>query len=309
MEINQATQTFLLFFFIFVTSLLGFSIYIKKHEKLSKISLANAVETSILIVGIFALLVFGGSYYFVLSDVNASEQPLKDALSITASFFGGFATLTAAYIASKLFNDWRFEKDHDTKSIYLNSAILKLSEIRSSLNLCRSNATNLTKIKNNLIIKKEYINQISINHAKLLILLYADLAVISKLFSKNELIVQFHKYEKYINVFDNFNEFLLEEYGRYYQYYVNKNLTFDISGNHSIFRPLSNTNHADETFIINQNQVHNFFERDLIRLMGDVKDTTSYLNHIEECLTAHENLIDLCVVELKAKQQYEKSLT
>lgn len=113
MEINQATQTFLLFFFIFVTSLLGFSIYIKKHEKLSKISLANAVETSILIVGIFALLVFGGSYYFVLSDVNASEQPLKDALSITASFFGGFATLTAAYIGSKLFNKWQDQHNKD----------------------------------------------------------------------------------------------------------------------------------------------------------------------------------------------------
>jgi uncharacterized membrane protein YwzB len=32
---------------------------------------------------------------------------LKDALSDTASFFGGIATLVAAYIATQLFNDWR----------------------------------------------------------------------------------------------------------------------------------------------------------------------------------------------------------
>jgi hypothetical protein len=104
---------------------------------LSKISLANAVETSILIVGIFTLLVFGGSYYFVLSDVNASEQPLKDALSITASFFGGFATLTAAYIASRLFNDWRAEYNKITESEYLKLALKYIREIQTIERQCR----------------------------------------------------------------------------------------------------------------------------------------------------------------------------
>ena len=113
MEINQAAQTFLLFFFIFALSLVGLGFHLKFKKNSPKISLANAVETSILVVGIFTLLVFGGSYYFVLSDANPSTQPLKDALSITASFFGGLATLTAAYIASRLFNDWKEQKKYE----------------------------------------------------------------------------------------------------------------------------------------------------------------------------------------------------
>lgn len=68
-------------------------------------TLKDSVQTAILIVGFFSLLIFGASYYFVLSDTTPTQQPLKDALSITASFFGGFATLTAAFIGSKLFND------------------------------------------------------------------------------------------------------------------------------------------------------------------------------------------------------------
>ncbi|MDO6646663.1 hypothetical protein [Acinetobacter guillouiae] len=242
---------------------------------------------------------------FILFYYLDSATGIKDAWSTIASFFGGFATLTAAYIASKLFNDWRFEKDHDTKSTYLNSAIFKISEIRSSLNLCRSNAANLKKINNNLIIKNEYLNHLSINHQKLLFLMYADLAVISKLFKNESLIIQYNKYEKYINVLDLFNQDLLNIYGAYYKYYVNKNLTFNINGEYNIFRPIYNTSHNDATFVINQNNVYKFFNKDLDRVMGDKKDKITYLNHIEECLVVHEELINLCIIELKAKKQYE----
>lgn len=74
-------------------------------------TLKDSVQTAILIVGFFSLLVFGASYYFVLIDPDSSSYPLKESLSITASFFGGFATLTAAYIASKMYVDWK--KPHD----------------------------------------------------------------------------------------------------------------------------------------------------------------------------------------------------
>ncbi|MBJ8552668.1 hypothetical protein [Acinetobacter bereziniae] len=113
MELSQPTQTFLLLYFVFLISLIGIALFINNNKKLPEISLANAVQTSILFTGFFTLLVFGASYYFVLSDSLPSSQPLKDALSITASFFGGFATLTAAYIASKLFNDWREQKKYE----------------------------------------------------------------------------------------------------------------------------------------------------------------------------------------------------
>lgn len=127
MELTQATQTFLLIFFMFLMSLIGFAYFKNNNKNSTKISLANAVQTSILFVGIFTLLVFGASYYFVLSDVEPTKQPLKDALSITSSFFGGFTTLTAAYIASKLFNDWTEQEEYNQKKEGINK-VIEISE-------------------------------------------------------------------------------------------------------------------------------------------------------------------------------------
>lgn len=100
-------------------------------------TLKDSVQTAILVVGFFSLLVFGASYYFVLIDPDSSNYPLKEALSITASFFGGFATLTAAYIASKLFNDWKHEYNKNTENEYLKSALNYIREIQVIEKQCR----------------------------------------------------------------------------------------------------------------------------------------------------------------------------
>ncbi|WP_224963665.1 hypothetical protein [Acinetobacter guillouiae] len=90
-------------------------------------TLKDSVQTAILVVGFFSLLVFGACYYFVLIDPDSSNYPLKEALSITASFFGGFATLTAAFIASRLFNDWRHQHNIEIRTDS-SKEILKLYE-------------------------------------------------------------------------------------------------------------------------------------------------------------------------------------
>lgn len=50
---------------------------------------------------------------------GGERSVLKDALSMTASFFGGIATLVAAYIATQLFNDWRIQHN---KQVLANEA-------------------------------------------------------------------------------------------------------------------------------------------------------------------------------------------
>lgn len=60
----------------------------------STVILATTLATIFLFVIIFYL--YGGG-----------SDALKDALSMTASFFGGITTLAAAYIAYYLYDDWR----------------------------------------------------------------------------------------------------------------------------------------------------------------------------------------------------------
>lgn len=44
---------------------------------------------------------------FIAYGCSGVGDRLKETLTITIGFFGGFATLAAAYIAANLFNDWR----------------------------------------------------------------------------------------------------------------------------------------------------------------------------------------------------------
>ncbi|MFW1946773.1 hypothetical protein ACG907_02525 [Acinetobacter bereziniae] len=71
----------------------------------------NLTKVSILAINTIATLVVATAVImaatFILFFYLDSANGIKDAWSTIAGFFGGFATLTAAYIASKLFNDWR----------------------------------------------------------------------------------------------------------------------------------------------------------------------------------------------------------
>ena len=265
----------------------------------------GSMKTKILIINIiaslFVVMIFLIALTFILFHYQSSPTALKDSWSTVGSFFGGIATLTAAYVASLLFNDWRFEKDHETKSIYLNNAIQKLSEIHSSLIESRSNANNLLKINNCLILNTDYLNQMSINHKKTLTLLHADLTVVSKLFDKHTLMDKYFIYEKFINVFDIFNELLSKKYRTYYYYYINEYSPDKKNDHLNIFNliPLGTT--TDPTHTINQNNVFKFLNNELGRLIDDKKESCTYLDHIKECLDAHEIITNECILELKAK--------
>ena len=69
---------------------------------ISKIASTVILATSFAVVFLFAFI-----FYLYSSISGISLNNLKDALSMTASFFGGIATLVAAYVAAKLFNDWK----------------------------------------------------------------------------------------------------------------------------------------------------------------------------------------------------------
>lgn len=65
------------------------------------------ISTIFFISTIASIFLFALIFWFYS---NANDQTLillKDALSTTSGYFGGITTLIAAYIASKLFNDWK----------------------------------------------------------------------------------------------------------------------------------------------------------------------------------------------------------
>lgn len=88
-------------------------------------SISKLASTVILATSLATILLFTFIFYLY----GGERSVLEDALSMTASFFGGIATLVAAYIASLLFNDW---KEQHNKSILSNEAKIIFRKISES---------------------------------------------------------------------------------------------------------------------------------------------------------------------------------
>lgn len=99
------------------------------------------------------LIVFGVVYVLMVSDDLLSVARFESALNITGSYFGGITTLTAAYIASRMFNDWKDQhnKSVDKEIIFgvisnLNSFLLETQHFHNSI--CQVvNSSELIKFK------------------------------------------------------------------------------------------------------------------------------------------------------------------
>lgn len=97
---------------------------------------ALGLVIAITLTFIVIMIIFMGCF----SSKQGESRPVYDALYIGGTFFGGFATLTAAYIASRMFNDWRdaHNKSVDKEIIFgvisnLNNFLLETQHFHNSI--------------------------------------------------------------------------------------------------------------------------------------------------------------------------------
>lgn len=125
-----------------------------------------------LVITVIATLFFF-ALTFILFNFLKIETSLKEAWETLGSFFGGITTLVAAYVASRLFNDWKeqeritFIRDiaHDTANLmtqlilsmqqYPRDGITEIKVLHSKI------TTNLSFL--NLQIKDDEINKVNEN--------------------------------------------------------------------------------------------------------------------------------------------------
>lgn len=106
--------------------------------------ISKMVSTVILVTAFATTFLFAFLFY-LFGD-------LKDALSDTASFFGGIATLVAAYLGTKLFIDWKVVERFKRTNEMLDRINLEVSIIYKDLTelLVQSQ-----KLNNNGFCRKE----------------------------------------------------------------------------------------------------------------------------------------------------------
>lgn len=121
-------------------------------------------QTVILICCLVTIPVFVFAYFLYLKTTLDLSAVFEKSFSAAFGFFGGAATLAAAYIASRLFNDWKDEKTYEIEKDLLT----QISDILSKYYKFEYDiSTRFIKVKkyhlsNNdifLIIKAKYVDQ------------------------------------------------------------------------------------------------------------------------------------------------------
>ncbi|WP_180119686.1 hypothetical protein [Acinetobacter sp. YH12086] len=104
----------------------------------------DKAQTAIFLCFLIIFPVFALAFNFYSQTNLGFSEVLDKSFSVSIGFFGGAATLTAAYIASLLFNDWREMKKNE---IQVNYVLVIKKQVQDILNRINSNRTQFYKWK------------------------------------------------------------------------------------------------------------------------------------------------------------------
>lgn len=69
----------------------------------------------------------------IVSGCNGEQKPISNAITMYGSYFGGIATLAAAYIASLLFNKWQDQHNKNIESSLILNIVEKFNNFDDKL--------------------------------------------------------------------------------------------------------------------------------------------------------------------------------
>lgn len=114
---------------------------------------SHLISTIFLATTFACIFLFAGIFWFYSGADSKTLILLKDSLSTTSGFFGGITTLIAAYIASKLFNDWKVQHNKTLEKevgwdviIKFDEADLHLTQFRESFSLFLTKNENIFEL-------------------------------------------------------------------------------------------------------------------------------------------------------------------
>lgn len=203
-----------------------------------------------LIAVICLITIFLMAFIFILLHHTDSSATLKDTWTVFGGYFGGFATLTAAYIASKLFNDWR---DLHNKQIYKDLALR-----------IKKNSENLD---NNLILISYEISRISeLLDKKDINLMEASRLMINQ---KRDLMMSFKdlsgsSFDLFYVFAEKINSTKLNKFNDDFLSFVEAD-----ENNHDINKDLINL----KRFVFNMNQIHDEYRSEVIKIIQDIRES------------------------------------
>lgn len=105
-------------------------------------AISKAVKKGLSIAIASSLIIFGFVFTLMVKDDLFSVVRFEKALNTTGSYFGGVATLVAAYIASMIYVDWKKQTKYPYELKNISSMIIKVKKLTSQIINIRANNNN-----------------------------------------------------------------------------------------------------------------------------------------------------------------------
>lgn len=262
----------------------------------------HLISTIFLATTFACIFLFAGIFGFYSSADSKTLILLKDSLSTASGFFGGITTLIAAYIASKLFNDWRDEKNYELENTLLTNILVDLKPIYVELLKVRSDSLNLKRIETAFIVKTEYLERNRLDLVLSTLSLFPNIKTYSHIKNDHTLIDLYNKFDKHCFCFSHFFRILfLERYRRYYEVALEESQKE--TGNpplkyYDIFRSYSEA--RQDSLKIEIQEVLKVFKKDVLTAEIDgVSQHTTYEDWLNETINLHNQIQDYCIKGLK----------
>lgn len=227
---------------------------------------------------------------------------LKESLTITIGFFGGFTTLGAAYIAANLFNDWRDEKKYELENTLLTNILVDLKPLYVELLKVRSDSKNLKRIGTAFIVKTEYLERDRLDLALSILSLFPNIKIYCHIKNDHTLIDLYNQFDKHCYCFSHFYRILfLERYRRYYELVLQENQK--ITGKpplkyYDIFSSYSDS--REHSLLIEISEILKVFKKNgLVAEIDEVSMQTTYEDWLQETINLHDQIQDYCIKGLK----------
>lgn len=236
--------------------------------------------------------------FYSQTNLGFSEV-LDKSFSVSIGFFGGAATLTAAYIASKLFNDWKLEKKYELENSLLSNILSELKPIYIELHKIRSDSNNLKKIDSYFIMKTTYLTRGRVDLFESIIGIFPSIKAYCEIKKDQKLTDLYHNYEKHLFCIDDFHRILfLEKYRRYYEAANQTDISLKPLEHYDIFRLYSES--RKNNLLIEIAEILSMFKKNrLVASLGGVNTEITYDDFIDVVVGLHVEIQDYCIDKLK----------
>lgn len=261
-------------------------------------NISKMASTVILVTSFSTIFLFAIIFYLY----GGEHKNLNEAFSITASFFGGIATLVAAYIATQLFNNWRDEKNYDLENSLLTSILIDLKPLYVELLKVRSDSHNLKRIGTAFIVKTDYLERNRLDLFASTLMLFPNIKTYSSIKNDQTLIDLYNNFDKHCYCFEDFFRILfLERYKKYYEVVIEENQKITGSPplkHYNIFKSYSDS--RQDSLKIEISEVLKVFEEGALTAeIGEVSKRTTYEHWLQETIDLHDQIQDYCIKGLK----------